>query len=59
MLFARSASHKRAAVLLLAALIVNLLPVRPASARSAPAQATAAPFVRVLNLPVNDIAYDK
>jgi DNA-binding beta-propeller fold protein YncE len=57
----RNASRKRAAVLLLASLILNLLPARPASAvaRRAPAQADAAPFVRVLNLPVNDIAYEK
>ena len=57
--FAHNASHKRAAVLLLASLIVNLLPLRPASARLAPPQAIAAPFVRVLNVPVNDITYDK
>ncbi|MDT5158713.1 MAG: hypothetical protein QOH51_3070 [Acidobacteriota bacterium] len=56
----RNASRKRATVLLPASLILNLLPAQPVSAaRRAPAQAAAAPFVRVLNLPVNDIAYDK
>jgi hypothetical protein len=59
--FARNAPHKRAAFLLLASLIVNLLPAHPASAavRHSPAQAVTLPFVRVLNMPVNDITYDK
>ncbi len=56
----RNASRKRAAALLLASLILNLLPARPAAAaRRPPAQASVASFVRVLNLPVNDIAYDR
>src|SRR6185436_8210560 len=59
--FAHNAPHKRAAVLLLASLIVNLLPAHPASAvtQREPAQAIPAPFVRVLNMAVNDITYDK
>ena len=61
-LLPRYSSRKRGAVLLLASLILNLLPAPPASAappRRTPAQAAAAPFVRVLNLPANDLVYDK
>src|SRR5262245_3775349 len=60
--FARNSSHKRAALLALASLIFNLVPTCQASAVTTPralAQAATAPFVRVLNLPVNDIAYEK
>ncbi|HEV2860519.1 MAG TPA: Calx-beta domain-containing protein [Pyrinomonadaceae bacterium] len=54
----RDTARKRAALLLLASFVLNLLPAPPASAARR-AQSAAAPFVRVLNLPVNDIAYDK
>src|ERR1700749_838219 len=57
----RDSSRQRVAVLLLASLILNLLPALPASAaaRRVRAQAGTEPFVRVLNLPVNDIVYEK
>jgi len=59
--FARKAPHQRAALLLLVSLIANLLPAHPVSAalQHSPAQAIPVPFVRVLNMPVNDIAYEK
>ncbi len=56
---AHNVSRRRAAVLMLASMILNLLPARTLAAYPAPAQAVAAPFVRVLNMPVNDVAYDK
>lgn len=57
----RIISRKRAAFLLLISLFTSPLPIRYSVARPAPlpVQPTGAPFVRVLNLPVNDIIYDK
>ena len=52
-------SHRRTAVLVFTALILNLLVVSPASSGHVVPQAGAAPFVRLLNAPVNDIVYNK
>src|ERR1044072_1308856 len=54
----RSGSRKNAALVALIAIVINLLPVRPAVANPVAPQPLG-PFVRVLNLPVNDITYDK
>ena len=52
-------SLRRAVALILASLILSFLSVSRYSGRRVNAQAGSAPFVRVLNLPVNDIAYEK
>lgn len=56
---APSFSRRRAAVLIVASMILNLLPAQQLSAYGSPTQGIAAPFVRLINLPVNDVAYDK
>ncbi|HEY6804279.1 MAG TPA: Calx-beta domain-containing protein [Pyrinomonadaceae bacterium] len=54
--------RKRAALLLLVSLILSFIPFQSSTAKSSKAlvfQSSNTPFVRVLNLPVNDMVYDK
>src|ERR1043165_4490376 len=56
----RIRSLRPAAVLVLASFFLSLVPrVQPSAAMAPSPQSPAAPFVRVLNLPVNDIIYEK
>jgi hypothetical protein len=56
----RAAAPRRLSALTLLSLLLNLLPAPPAvRAAAAPVQAGAASFVRVLNLPTNDLVYDR
>ena len=60
--FLRHPSAKCAGVPVLASLILNLLPLGQSAAAATPrvpVQAPGAPFVRVVNLPVNDVVYEK
>ena len=55
-------ARSRTAVLLLTSLILNLLPLGSSAASTSQplqSQSSTTPFVTVLNIPVNDIAYDK